>query len=223
MARLVGESIDWAARWNEGRIGFHQESVNAILCERWPELVPDEHCRVLVPLCGKSKDMLWLLRRGHTVVGVELCDVAVEAFFDENGLAFAIDDRGDHRVYVGKGDASRLSLIVGDFFQLRHRLEGSFDAVYDRAAIVALPRQRWDDYSETLDVLMSASAVGLMLTFEYPQSERRGPPFSVSLADVSGCFGSRWIVDMLDRIDLTESNRWNLSQIHEPVIHLIRR
>jgi len=216
------ESIDWAARWSEGRIGFHQDAVNEVLMQRWPELVPDAHCRVLVPLCGKSTDMLWLLQRGHTVVGVELCEVAAEAFFEENGLNFGVEERGGRRLYVGRGEASRLTVVVGDFFQLRGAFEESFDAVFDRAAIVALPRQRWPDYAEMLDMLMAKAAVGLMLTFDYPQIERSGPPFSVSLEDVQGCFASRWTVQLLDMLDLTESNRWQLSQLHEPIIQLSR-
>ncbi len=33
--------------------------------------------RVLVPLCGKTPDLLWLAEQGNEIVGVELSEIAV--------------------------------------------------------------------------------------------------------------------------------------------------
>src|SRR3569623_953180 len=44
------------------------------------------HKNIFIPLCGKSKDMLWLRAQGHAVIGVEVVARAVEAFFAENAL-----------------------------------------------------------------------------------------------------------------------------------------
>ena len=214
--------IDWATRWREGRTGFHQDTVNGLLVDHWPAISTDASCRVLVPLCGKSKDMLWLLNRGHTVVGVELSQLAVESFFDENGLEFVVEDRGPYRAFVGSGRATGLTLVVGDFFGLKPELLGHFDAIYDRAAIVALPPHKWSVYAETVSHLMGPKAVGFMLTFDYPQAERGGPPFSVGFNDVSRCFESAWTVELIDTVDLTVGNRWELTRLQEPVIRLSR-
>ena len=61
-----------------------------------------------------------------------------------------------------------------------------------------------------------------MLTFEYPQSEREGPPYSVSFEDVEREFSGQFSPTLLDRVSRTEENRWELSEVHEPVISLAR-
>lgn len=75
----------WLERWERQEIGFHQDEINPYLCQYWKELRCARDCEVFVPLCGKSRDMLWLLSQGHTVLGVELSGIAVKAFFKENG------------------------------------------------------------------------------------------------------------------------------------------
>ena len=86
----------WKARWAEDRIGWHQADGNVNLREYWRG-----SCRrVLVPLCGKSPDLLWLADRGHDVVGIEISEIAVAAFFDENALAYTVDDAGLTRVHM---------------------------------------------------------------------------------------------------------------------------
>ena len=76
----------WQQRWQEGRIGFHQDDVTPLLREYWPTLALPSGSRVFVPLAGKTLDMSWLAAQGHRVLGVELSRIAVEQFFDEHGL-----------------------------------------------------------------------------------------------------------------------------------------
>jgi thiopurine S-methyltransferase len=219
-----GQQTDaWLQRWDEGRIGFHQDAVNPRLIKHWASIAPSVDCRVLVPLCGKSRDMLWLAQRGHSVVGVELSPLACRAFFTETNLPFDEESRGDHWAYIGRGVGSGIELLCGDFFALDQAAVGPISAWFDRAAIVALPPLLWPRYAETLERLLSPTAAGLMLTFEYPQSEREGPPYSVSLDAVQQEFRRSFDVELLECLDLTEGNRWALSQVLEPVMSLQRR
>ena len=76
----------WLERWQRSEIGFHQQEINAHLQDYWAHLDLPADSRVFVPLCGKSRDLLWLRARGHTVLGVELSSIAVRDFFAENAL-----------------------------------------------------------------------------------------------------------------------------------------
>ena len=106
----------WHQRWQRGEIGWHSDAVNRHLTEYWPRLgVPAGAC-VLVPLCGKSLDMLWLAGEGYVVVGVELSEQAVAAFFDENGLNAAVTDLAPHP--FRRWSVDEITLLVGDFFDL---------------------------------------------------------------------------------------------------------
>ena len=215
---MASENKAWKKRWRDGNIGFHQEQVNALLVEHWPRLVADTSSSVLVPLCGKSLDMLWLRQRGHRVVGVELSEIAARAFFAENGLNVTETSRDSFLVLEHDG----IEIWVGDFFALTSNHLGTVSSWYDRAAVVALAPDRRGAYADQVASLLSANAQALMLTFDYPADERDGPPFSVSLEEVRSHFEPLFTVKSLDCIDLTDGNRWELSRVWKPVIHLSR-
>jgi len=74
----------WHERWQRNETGWHQREINAHLQDFWPQLQQPAGGRVLVPLCGKSRDLLWLRAQGHAVLGVEISPIAVREFFAEN-------------------------------------------------------------------------------------------------------------------------------------------
>ncbi len=71
----------WQERWAHNEIGFHLDDVHPGMRRHWPRLALPDGATVLVPLCGKSLDLAWLAGQGFNVVGVELSEKAVEAFF----------------------------------------------------------------------------------------------------------------------------------------------
>jgi thiopurine S-methyltransferase len=165
---------DWIGRWRDGRIGFHEGRPNALL-ERHAERLAG--CRrVLVPLCGKAEDMTWLAARGHQIVGVELAEAAVQAFFAEHQLSPSITGvGGPHIAY----EAGPITILVGDFFALTPELLGPIDALYDRGALIALPPELRPSYGALLRTLLPTGAPALVITCEYDQTAMTGPPFAV--------------------------------------------
>src|SRR5690606_29941819 len=125
----------WLDRWREGRTNFHQARVAPPLQKYWPALGLAPGSLVLVPLAGKSLDMLWLARQGLRVLGVELSPRAVEQCFAENGLRPQVRDSAQGRHYA----AGDIELICGDIFDLDDATLAACAGVYDRAALVALP------------------------------------------------------------------------------------
>ncbi len=162
----------WHARWTSDQIGFHEGQPNRYLRRFWPGL--GARGRVLVPLCGKSHDLGWVAEQGHDVVGVELSPVACAAFFAERGEVPTVSAAGRHTRYVH----DRITLLQGDIFDL----EGDFDALWDRAALIALPAPVRVRYA----ALVRARVRGpkLVVTFVYDQARRDGPPFSVPDAEL---------------------------------------
>lgn len=159
----------WLERWQEGRIGWHEAEGNRSLQKHWTE----SGKRVLVPLCGKTRDLIWLERQGNEVVGVELSEIAIEAFFEENGIAFSKVE-GELTAYVA--DDHPITIYCGDYFNFS---EGAFDGYYDRGALIALPPHLRHDYVKHTRSLLSADASKLIISVEYDQSIATGPPFSV--------------------------------------------
>lgn len=181
----------WHQRWQEGRIGFHLEQVNPFLQRGWSALNAGGEGRVLVPLCGKSRDMLWLREQGHEVTGVELSEIACESFFVEQSLEVDSQPMG----LFQRRSIEGLELLCGDFFALdRAQFEGT-SWVYDRAALIAFPPQMRAQYAERMCDLLPAGVAMLLITLEF--DEPAGPPFSVSEEEVCRLYGQRFTVDKL--------------------------
>jgi len=210
----------WHQRWQRGETGWHEGEINTHLRELWPQMRISPGARVLVPLCGKTLDLLWLASQGHRVLGVELSPLAVEAFFAENGLSPEITQDPPftrHRV-------DEIEILCGDLFHLAPGKLGSVDAVYDRASLIALPPELRQSYAAHLETLFPTAVPRLLITLEYDQTEMPGPPFAVHPPEVESLFsGSHQVkpVAALDLID--ESPRFRergLSRLEERVYRL---
>jgi len=191
----------WRVRWSQGQIGFHQRAVETLLKTHWNDLRVGNEARVFVPLCGKSLDMIWLRDLGAHVVGVELSDIAVQAFCAENGLPTRRRVLEDFDVY----EASRLELLCGDYFRLTPRLLGGVAAVYDRAALISFAAELRAPYVQHMIGITGARAPILLITLEYPQTEMQGPPFSVDSDEIDRLYSRFFVIHELARRDVLAS------------------
>jgi thiopurine S-methyltransferase len=168
---------DWLARWEQGRTGWHEIGGNSGLKRFWPELAAGS--RVLVPLCGKTPDLGWLESRKLDVTGIELSPLAAEAFFLESRLRYSVFRKDGFQVYSGID--RKITIYCGDYFLFAGQ---TFDAVYDRGALVALPASIRGKYARHTDSLLRPGAVRLLITLEYDQAVVEGPPFAVTADEV---------------------------------------
>lgn len=213
----------WHQRWQRREIGWHAESFNRHLTEHWPRLRAPAGGRVLVPLCGKSLDMLWLAGEGHRVLGVELSEIAAAAFFGENGLTPSVEEVPPFRRYR----VDDLEVLAGDFFELTPALAEGVTAVYDRAALIALPPEMRPAYAARLSALLTPRVPSLLITLDYDQSRMQGPPFAVSADEVQALFAPAFDIESVADVDiLEESPRFaerGLDRLREHVYRLRRR
>ena len=172
----------WKSRWAEGKIGFHEGSPNSYLARHHDRLA--SRPRVLVPLCGKSEDLAFLAARGHEVIGVELVEDAVKAFFADHAITPQVTKRGELVEYA----APPITLYAGNVFAISREIVGMIDGIYDRAALVALPDDVRRRYVDHLRAVAPKGTRVLLVTFEYDQSRMDGPPFSVEEAEVRALF-----------------------------------
>lgn len=188
----------WLKRWQEGATGFHMQRVTPMLAKFWTTLNLPAGTRILVPLCGKSLDMLWLAEQGYQVLGVELSPIAIEQFFSENGLLATRHESSEGKHYV----SGSIEIICGDIFQLSASTLAGCQGVYDRAALVALPDSMRAPYVAHVYGHLASDYRGLLLTLEYDQNLMAGPPFSVSEAELLNLFGSHSRLSQLAAMDI---------------------
>jgi thiopurine S-methyltransferase len=184
------EPSDWVARWAENRIGFHKPTVQPWLVEHLHQLAPNGNECVLVPLCGKSVDMEWLERHGHSVIGVDVAEQGLRAFLTEQRRPFAEHDSPPFHVFA----SGRIELWHGDFFELDPAKHGTFPAIFDRAALIAIERGKRPAYARRLIDLLAPRGKLLLIGLEYDEKKMEGPPFTVARAEIEKLFGSAcWI------------------------------
>lgn len=189
----------WLSRWQAGDIGFDQTQPNTNLVTYLNTLELHEGAHIFVPLCGKSIDVIWLLEQGFQITGVELSEDAVKSLFAALGIQPKVDKSGDHLCYRH----GRLRIFVGDIFDLTTQQLGETNAIYDRAALVALPYNLRVKYANALSVLCP-TANQLVVTVEYPQPEADSTPQSISHSHFLELYAHDYSVSMLANKEVSE-------------------
>ena len=192
----------WHERWQRNEIGFHQQEINAHLQDFWGQLAVPAGGLVFVPLCGKSRDLLWLRARGYKVLGAEISPIAVRDFFTENAITPQVTRQGAFERYVADG----LVVLRGDFFDLTPELLQGVAGVYDRASLIALPPELRTRYAGHSVAILPAAAGTLLVTMEYPRNEMSGPPFAVHEDEVRRLYDKRYAVTCLFSKDILAEN-----------------
>jgi len=214
------EQAFWQQRWQQNQIGFHLDRVNPHLVTYWGDLKLPAGSTVLVPLCGKSLDLLWLANQGHAVIGVECSELAVQAFFDEQKLSYQQGDYRGFRVFK----AGNINILQGDYFDLDQELLADVSAVYDRASLVAMPEDMRENYVQKLLQCLPSSSQIMLVTLDYNQQQMAGPPFAVPEQEVTELYAQRYQIKRLYQQDILAAEQRfrerGLDYLVETVFHL---
>lgn len=214
------EAQFWINKWIEGQIGFHKDNVNEALLKHFALFNSKKEDRVLVPLCGKSRDLAWLRNQGLIVHGVELYEKAVEAFFEENNLETFTKKQNQHFLDYS---VENLTISCGDFFKLDR--QNSYDLIYDRASLVALPFEMRKNYARLLTEVLKKGGRYLLIVYEYNQEEMAGPPFSISQDEINELYATDFDIKLIESETPADKGpkQSGLTQFYQKVYLLKRR
>ncbi|GAB3091101.1 thiopurine S-methyltransferase [Lysobacter terrae] len=188
----------WLQRWRDNQIGFHQDKPTPLLLKHWPAIGMPVGATVFVPLAGKSLDMVWFASEGYRVFGVELSPLAIKQFISEHGVVPEVRESKYGTHYI----AGSVEIVQGDAFALDAQALQDCSVVFDRAALIALPPELRRRYVDEVYARLPQGCRGLLITLEYPQGEKQGPPFSVTEAEVRELYEPQWHVEVLERRDI---------------------
>lgn len=209
----------WQKKWQSNQLGFNQNKPNPMLIEYLPTLNLAQGSRIFVPLCGKSIDMLWLAEQQFEVVGVELVETAVAEFFTENNISASVhphESEPNLKYYQGRYNNSDIIIWVGDIFLLNQQDIGAVDAIYDRAALVALPDDGTNDslrvrYAQQL-IKLAPKAQQLLLSFglsgvdETEYANYSGPPFLIPTQRIHDYYQHAYQLVLLESYETQKVN-----------------
>lgn len=165
----------WKNRWATGQTGWHVDEPHPLLAE----FAQPSWERVLVPLCGASLDLGWFADQGKSVVGVDVSEVAARRVFEARNETPSRQIVGEFEIW----SSERLQIAVGDMFAFSPDVCGTFDAVWDRASLVAIPPSTRDEYAAVLRRVAPGAEL-LLAVFEYDPKTMDGPPHSVPTEEV---------------------------------------
>lgn len=213
----------WLRRWDKDEIAFHRDAVHPYLPTFWPGLNLPSGSTVMVPLCGKSQDMIWLAKQGHKIIGIELSVKAINDFFSEQNIEPARRQQGAFTIF----SHGPFEIWCGDIFALPENIWKQCAAVYDRASLVAFPLQMQTDYAKFLKRHVSNETPIFLITLDYRPGEIDGPPFNISRQQLHELFGDVFtIVEQDSRaalVDNPELEQRGLSRLQESLSFLTRR
>ncbi len=195
----------WLKAWNDNRIGFHRQSYHPKLIEHFPREELPKKANILVPLCGKSLDLIWLANQGHHVIGIELSPLASQQFFHENGLNYQEKSSKTGTSFRSEGNLS-IQIFNEDFFEFSFKKIETIHFIYDRAAIIALPPIKRKLYFKKLSPIIQQGAKKLLISLEYDQNQIAGPPFSVPEKEIQDYCHEKFQITLLDQEMVTAKN-----------------
>ncbi|PCI07904.1 MAG: thiopurine S-methyltransferase [Gammaproteobacteria bacterium] len=221
----------WIERWDNGRIGFHQDKLNPYLAyfygEKGPTLSLREKLKIFVPLCGKSKDMLWLSQNGYSVFAVECSKTAVVDFFEENALNYKHVEKDQIALFQTTDQNSLIEIVQGDFFAIEKKDLAGVTDIFDRASLIALPENIRSRYVDKMTELQDSGIRTLLVTLTYDPTEMNGPPFSLLEKDVHDLYSEHFSIEKLCTKDVlseeTGLKNRGLTALTETVYKLIRQ
>jgi len=187
----------WLQRWKEKNIGFHEEEINPLLIRYFKNLKLKYNSNIFVPLCGKSVDISWLLMSGHNVIGAELSEIAVKELFEELHLTPKVSQLENLIHYR----ADSIDIFVGDIFHLNSTMVNKIDVIYDRAALVALPKDVRINYTQHLREL-SNNAPQFLCSVEYDPSLMKPTPFSIKEDEIKEHYNNHYTIELLERVEI---------------------
>ena len=206
----------WQDRWSTGRTQWHKTEVHASLMKYCDEYLIDGIIggggRILVPLCGKTVDMVYLARKRviSEVVGIDGVPKAIEEFIQEQSKeGFDFKEAEIVNGYT-KQKGESITLITGDFFDITlDVINGDasntllFDGVWDRGSLVAIDPALREQYVNKIgELIVKPNGKYLLSTFLRPNNDTTtGPPFSIDETELRRLFGNKSWVDTITLLD----------------------
>lgn len=208
----------WKNCWSRPSQPFHLKQTHHFLLQFYQQYFAGKE-KVLLPLCGKSQDLLFLAQNNIHAVGVEFNPQAVLSFWQASQLEPETHHIAGKKCYR----YNNIDLWQCDFFELSAKDTGAFDVIFDRAALIALPQELRYRYARHLQNFLRQDGVLLLVTVDYESNEMDGPPFYVSQDEIQQLFAEASIKE-LGRHSIIDSHpRWQelkLSRLDEVVYEI---
>jgi len=188
----------WENRWATGQSQWHKNEVNPLFLKWFDECkgrrargTMETDMRFLFPLCGKSRDLIWVYRKGYYVTGIEAVASVVDALYTEANIPYTkyYEKEIDGWIYESSGDNAKLKVFCCDVFKMSMRLlRYPVDRVYDIKSYVAIEREDREKYIRIILSMVTSKFRYLLIAVQYDPTRFAGPPRHVDRAELTNLF-----------------------------------
>jgi methyl halide transferase len=167
---------DWEQNYVEGHTPWNKGKASPPMMEWVSQNQPQG--RALVPGCGVGHDVVMLADVGLDAHGLDIAPTAIamaQAAYPDQANRF----------------------VLGDLFATPLGWQGSFDFVFEHTCLCALPPEWRTRYEAAAYQLLKVGAQLVGIWFINPEMDpdETGPPFGISVSELSALFDeSRWQV-----------------------------
>ena len=154
----------WKDKWKRNDIAFHQSTSNHLLKKYISQLNISAGADILVPLCGKSLDMNILANLGYNVIGIELSNIAIKAYFEALNVK---PTREKYKRFI-TWKYKNTEIWCGDIFDLTKKEIGHIGVLYDNTSLTAFSPDIRPQYVQHFHDMLSEKNQILLITTETP-------------------------------------------------------
>jgi thiopurine S-methyltransferase len=131
-----------------------------------------------------------LAEQGHHVVGLEASETAILQFFESRGLGKEVKQlEGIENGKLYTSCDGRLLIYQCDIFAISKDILGSFDCVWDKGSLVAIPPNTRQRYAEILTSILANDGRIILETVQHAETGSfHGPPYSIEEQDITDLF-----------------------------------
>ncbi len=206
----------WHEKWEANIINFHQQEIHPMLKKYKSIFTSAMEQNVLVPLCGKTLDMDWLLDNNCFVTGVEFSKLAHNQYWNERNIS---PDQFSHKDFEIT-QRNKLKLYCGDFFNLTkeeyEKFNGPLSVIYDRASLIALPKEMRIKYYKTIKELSSDHTKWFLITLEFDDALLTGPPFNIKSSELEEYRSDDFVIELFEKnLTAALSHKFKQASINE--------
>jgi thiopurine S-methyltransferase len=211
----------WISKWKRNDISFHQHSINPLFQKYLPLLGLSAGDCLLVPLCGKTVDMDWLAKQGFHVIGVELSELAIEAYFE----ALKVKPEKHLDGCFTKWSYGNTEIWCGDIFDLKMMDLRDIKVLYDNASLTAFPADKRIQYVRHFSDNLAPDCQILLITDETPDEQQFNSVKSID-SELTALYSSDYHIELLHGTNCIKKDPENPQAADQPMqekVYLIKR
>ncbi|XP_075246699.1 uncharacterized protein LOC142340123 isoform X2 [Convolutriloba macropyga] len=216
--------IFYDEKYSKGYSPWHMDTVNYNLLKHYNRIQPEGEPlrKILVPMSGKTVDIKWLADKGHEVVAVEISQSACRQIFTRDNIPFEEIDCPQVEGKLFKPVSGRIKAYCCDVFKFTKEVEGEFESVWERGAVIAFEEDLRKKYFEHVKTLVSKGCSWMSSIFQYDRNVYYNHPYCLNDDEIERVFSDgQFSYEKIDETVYTADREYTEEEAENVMVKLV--